>query len=167
MTPLVSRTRLSGPGRALLTALTALCPPSLPHTAHAAPGPSAAPGVLGAPGTVPSGGTSAVDLILPVAVLVVAVLAAGHAYVRRRRRAVTRTTPGATARRPSNGAADADETGGAGEATGATEADETDRTGEAAGAAGADETGRTGKSEGTGEAGEGPPDAPGRSGAGR
>lgn len=145
MTPLVSRTRLSGPGRALLTALTALCPPSLPHTAHAAPGLSAAPGVLGAPdpGTVPSGGTSAVDLILPVAVLVVAVLAAGHAYVRRRRRAVTRTTPGATARRPSNGAADAD---------GAGEAGETDRKRE---------------SEGTGEAGEGPPDGPGRSGAGR
>ena len=120
--PLVSRTRSSGPGRglpprsgrALLTVLMAVCPPALCRTAHAAaPGVPGAPEASGLPGaTGPgigasgitasggSGGASAIDLILPVAVLVITVLTAGYAYVRRRRRITTRTTPRVTTRRP-------------------------------------------------------------------
>ncbi|MEU9762796.1 hypothetical protein [Streptomyces sp. NPDC047985] len=103
MTPLASRSRISGlfgrsgPGGAPLIALSAVYGPALPRTAHAA-----APAVPG-PGTVDHGGASAVDLIVPLAVLVGTAATAARARVLRRRRAVTRTTPGTSGRRPDAG----------------------------------------------------------------
>ncbi|MFJ1829700.1 TPM domain-containing protein [Streptomyces sp. NPDC088178] len=66
---------------------------------RAVPAPTFTPGAPD-PGTGNPSGTSAVDLILPVAVVVGAAVVAGYAYTRRRRRATTRTTPGATGRGP-------------------------------------------------------------------
>ncbi|MFI9628138.1 hypothetical protein [Streptomyces sp. NPDC052042] len=96
MAPLLMRIRIPGPpgpGRAALTGpwavcWTAACWSTLPRTAHAAA--SGAP----APGTGDFGATGAVDLIVPLAVLAGTVATALHARARRRRRAVTRTTPG-------------------------------------------------------------------------
>ncbi|MGW1105808.1 TPM domain-containing protein [Streptomyces sp. NPDC002540] len=66
---------------------------------RAVPTPTVTPGTPD-PGTGNPRGTSAVDLILPVVVVGGAAVVAAYAYTRRRWRATTRTTPGATGRGP-------------------------------------------------------------------
>ncbi|MFJ3303146.1 hypothetical protein ACIPSA_08510 [Streptomyces sp. NPDC086549] len=56
--------------------------------------------VAGAAAAPEQGGTTATDLILPIAVVVAALVLAGYGYVRRTRRARSRTTPGLVSERP-------------------------------------------------------------------
>ncbi|KOV63779.1 hypothetical protein ADK64_19525 [Streptomyces sp. MMG1121] len=58
------------------------------------PVPVAPAGPVASAAAPPQGGTSAVDLVLPLVAVVAAVVLAGYGYLRRTRRARTRTTPG-------------------------------------------------------------------------
>ncbi|MFF3953324.1 TPM domain-containing protein [Streptomyces sp. NPDC001890] len=69
------------------------------------PTPAITPGAAD-PGTGESTGTSTADLILPGVVVAGAAALAGYAYTRRRRRATTRTTPGAKGWGPASAAPD-------------------------------------------------------------
>ncbi|MFI7366692.1 TPM domain-containing protein [Streptomyces sp. NPDC050149] len=59
------------------------------------------------PGTGSSGGTSTGDLVLPIVLVGGAAAVAAYAFTRRKRRATTRTTPGATGWGPAGGGRDA------------------------------------------------------------
>ncbi|MGW0935167.1 TPM domain-containing protein [Streptomyces sp. NPDC002666] len=59
------------------------------------------------PGTGKSGGTSTGDLVLPIVLVGGAAAVAAYAFTRRKRRATTRTTPGATGWGPAGGGRDA------------------------------------------------------------
>ncbi|MEW2178325.1 TPM domain-containing protein [Streptomyces sp. NPDC005406] len=58
------------------------------------------------PGTGSSGGTSTGDLVLPIVLVGGAAAVAAYAFTRRKRRATTRTTPGATGWGPAGGGRD-------------------------------------------------------------